>query len=380
MIASVSQYILSVENHALMCRTLRDIELVRSIDGRPICYAGNSAIVFKVRIGGELQALRVYMRRHHNLRAIYRDKFRPRELFVCHEGEEALWADVVLCEWQEGRTLQNEILRCASSNEAMMLLSQRFEEFASSLLAEEWAHGDIKPDNIIVDDEGLHLIDFDAMYRKGFDADDCIEVGSRQYQHPARSCENFGEHIDDYPLALIATALSALAYDSTLATTLHESDYLLIDPAKAIEGRDINLQHIEELFARRGDARHLHIARLLRSRHIALCGLQQHLSPSPTPSYPSEELSLEGAHGVWGYTRDGEWVIPPYYDLGFEFSEGVALVQLGEVWHFIDECGRTVITCGKGRGIKPMREGKSRIVYEDGTEATIYRNGEIVKI
>lgn len=380
MIASVSQYILSVENHALMCRTLRDIELVRSIDGKPICYAGNSAVVFKVRVEGQAQAMRVYMRHHRNLRAIYQNRFYPRELFVCHEGEEALWADVVLCDWREGGSLQSEIMRCADNSEEMRRLSHRFEEFASNLLAEEWAHGDIKPDNIIVNDEGLHLIDFDAMYRKGLDADDCIELGSRQYQHPTRSAENFGEHIDDYPLALIATALSALSYDSTLATTLHESDHLLIDPAKAIEGRDSTLQRIEELFASCGDARHLYIARLLHSRHIALCDLRQHLAPPPTPSFPSKELSLEGAHGVWGYTRGGEWVIPPYYDLAFEFSEGLALVRLGEVWHFIDECGHTVITCGKGRGIKPMRGGKSHIVYDDGSEATIYRNGEIVKI
>ena len=380
MIASVSQYILSVENSLLMFRTLRNIEPVRGIDGKPICYTGNSAIIFKVRLYGELKALRVYMRHHPNLRAIYRDNLYPRELFICHEGDEEMWADVVLCNWWEGHTLQREIAQHAGNSEAMMQLAQRFERFAARILDEEWAHGDIKPDNIIVDDEGMHLIDHDAAYRNGFTSEECIELGSRQYQHPARSTENFGIHIDDYPIALITTALYALAYDSSLAAALHNSDYLLINPAHTIEDRDLTLRHIEELFADRGDAYHLYIARLLHSRNIVLFNLRSYLDPAPPPACNSEELSLNCAHGLWGYTRGDEWIIPPLYDLGFEFSEGTALVQLGRVWHFIDEKGRTVITCGKGHGIKPMRDGKSHIVYEDGSEAIIYRNGEIKKI
>ena len=363
----------------LFCRTLRDIDLVRDDNNKPICYVGNSAIVFKAKIEGKLRALRVYMRFHPNLRAIYRDQLYPRELFVCHEGNEELWADIVLCEWREGHSLQYEIMHSIADSERLQLLSQRFEGFAAWLLDQDWAHGDIKPENIIVGNDELNLIDFDAIYHKGFSSDDCVELGTRPYQHPTRSKENFDLHIDDYPLALITTALAALAYDTSLGNLLQNSDYLLINPAKAIEGCDTILERIEALFAEKGDARHLAIARLLRSRSLSLPMLRNYLESATRPSYPSEELSLECKGGLWGYMRGEEWIIPPYYDLGFEFSEGVALVRLGDIWHFIDERGKIVITCGKGRGIKPMRNGKTYIIYDNGDEATIYLDGRIEK-
>ena len=378
MIASVSQYILSAENAMLFCRTLRDIDLVRDGENNPICYVGNSAIVFKVKLGDELHALRVYMRPHPNLRAIYRDKFYPQELFVCHEGNNELWADVVLCDWHEGFSLQHAIINSLNDNQQLQRLSHRFEIFAAELLDKDWAHGDLKPENIIVGEDALHLIDFDAIYHKTFSREDCVELGTRPYQHPTRSKENFGNHIDDYPIALITTALAALAYDASLGDILHNSDYLLVNPAKAIEGCDTILERIEALFASKGDARHLAIARLLRSRSMALPLLRSYLTPTTTRSYPSEELSLECKGGLWGYMRGEEWVIPPYYDLGFEFSEGVALVRIGEFWNFINERGDIVISCGKGRSIKPMRNGKTHIIYDD-SEAIIYLDGRIEK-
>ena len=72
-------------------------------------------------------------------------------------------------------------------------------------------------------------------------------------------------------------------------------------------------------------------------------------------------------------------MIPPLYDLAFEFSEGLALVRVGDVWHFIDGAGEVVITCGRGKGIKPFHNGVTRIEREDG-EFAIYRDGRIERV
>ena len=203
MISSVVQYILSVKYLDMMSRSFRSRHIYPIIDDdgdeRLRCSVGNSVIVFEVMREGRKMAMRVYMRKHPNLRAIYGDRYYPKELLVNSSDTNYGLADVVLCDWYEGESLQSKIEQWHNKPLKMQALSQMFEEFALSLLGEEWAHGDVKPENIIFSNDGLHLIDFDAMYREGFSAEDCVEIGTSQYQHPLRDKSNFGRDIDDYP-------------------------------------------------------------------------------------------------------------------------------------------------------------------------------------
>lgn len=67
-------------------------------------------------------------------------------------------------------------------------------------------------------------------------------------------------------------------------------------------------------------------------------------------SFPSEAQNLYPMRNFnkWGYINsDGNWVIPPTYEMALGFSDGVALVkdtyQGGEVWDVIDENGKKII-------------------------------------
>jgi hypothetical protein len=383
MIAPTIHYIFSVKHFDMMARTLGSRQIYPLFEERDSeklrCSIGNSVVVFEVMCEGRKMAMRVYMRHHRNLRAIYGERYYPKELLVNSSDTIYGLADVVLCDWYDGVTLQSKIEECCNKPAKMQALSQMFEEFALSLLGERWAHGDVKPENIIFSDDGLHLIDFDAMYREGFTADDCVEIGTQQYQHPLRDISTFSRDIDDYPIALIATALAAMALDSSIGRNIPKMDHLLIRPELAVKGEDAVLQKIEALFAARGDVRHYRIAKLLHSSRPELPQLKSLLEAQPQSTATAEELSLEYYNGYWGYAADGRFVIPPLYDLAFEFSEGLALVRVGEEWHFIDEKGAVVISCGRGSGIKPFRQGVTRIVREEG-EFVIYRDGGIEKI
>ncbi len=377
MIYSVSQYMLSVEHIDMMARTLtsRSIVPLRNDDGTLKCRVGNSAIVFEVMCDGIHSALRAYMRQHHNLKSIYGENYYPDELLVNVTDTKSGLVDVVLHRWYDGETLQDKIEDLCDNSTKMASIALLFEEFAISLLNENWAHGDLKPENIIIGREGMHLIDFDAMYRPGFAAEDCIETGTRQYQHPKRDKSLFCKSIDDYPIALIVTALAAISKDSRLGRKVANSDYLLIRPALAIEGKDEELEQIEKLFAEVGDARHYRIAQMLRSSHPTLPRLREFLGMKVCEEQSvTEEPISEYHNGYWGYTLGGKFVIPPYYDIAFDFSEGLGLVRIADVWHFVDKGGRVVITCGRGSGIKPFCNGVTRIKREDG-EIVIYRDG-----
>ena len=380
MISSVAQYILSVKYLDMMSRNLgsRHISPIfdESDNEKLRCSVGNSVIVFEVMCEGRKMAMRVYMRKHPNLRAIYGDRYYPKELLVNSSDTNYSLADVVLCEWYEGESLQRKIEQWYNKPAKMQALSQMFEEFALSLLNEKWAHGDVKPENIIFSNDNLHLIDFDAMYREGFSAEDCVEIGTRQFQHPQRNKSNFGCDIDDYPIALIATVLAAMALDASIGRGVPDSDNLLISPHLAVKGEDKMLERIEALFAERGDVRHYRIAKLLHSSMPSLPQLKNLLERTPQIAVSAESLTLEYYNGYWGFALGGRFVIPPLYDLAFEFSEGLALVRVGDVWHFIDERGEVVITCGRGVGIKPFKGGVTRITKEDG-DYLIYCDGRI---
>ena len=383
MIAPLTHYLHAVKHFDMMARTLAARKIYPLFDeGNPEkvrCSIGNSAIVFEVMCDGRKMAMRVYMRQHRNLRAIYGDRYYPKELLVNSSDTIYGLADVVLCDWYEGVSLQSKIEEWCQKPVKMQALSQMFEELALSLLNEPWAHGDVKPENIIFSTDGLHLIDFDAMYREGFTSDDCVEIGTQQFQHPLRDRSTFSRDIDDYPIALITTALAAMALDSSIGRNIPKMDYLLIRPELAVKGEDELLTKIENIFAERGDVRHYRIAKLLHSSRPELPQLKSLLEPPMQSVASSEELTLEYYNGFWGYAVDGRFVIPPLYDLAFEFSEGLALVRVGEEWHFIDEKGAVVISCGRGSGIKPFRDGVTRIVREDG-EFVIHRDGRIEKI
>ncbi|MBR2326292.1 MAG: WG repeat-containing protein [Alistipes sp.] len=378
MISSISQYIVSADNLSVMSRSLRNGWCCRSEGGDLDFRVGNSAIVFKIELNDKLYAMKVYCRPKKNLRHIYNKQFMPQELMLLCGNGHTEWSDVVLTEWIEGENMQCFIEQEYGNSVKMGNLSEAFERFAISLLDKEWAHGDLKPENIIINDEGLHLIDFDAMFHPDFSAEDINEIGTRSFQHPLRHTL-FDKDIDDYPIALIAVVLRALTLEPSLGDQLQESDYLLINPAAAIEDNDKMLDHIESLFARYGDARHYRLARLLRWKSPALPNLRRLLQENNLCHDTSQTPELAEEGGYWGYQVNGEFVIPPIYDMGFEFSEGVAAVRVGNEWHFINREGEIEIHCGEGCRLKPFRNGVTHITRKDGSQATIYRDGHIVE-
>ncbi len=376
-------HILSVLEHPRgMMRTLTDLEPCRDEAGEPICRMGNSALVAKVRIAGRVCKLRCYLRPKRNLAAIYRREFLPAEMFVPLEDGSGSWHDVVVEPWIEGESLQCALVRAASAGdrEALRRLAAAFDRFAVWLLAQEWAHGDLKPDNLIVEPDGrISAIDFDAMYRPDEPGMVCDECGTRAYQHPSRTMEVFDASVDDYPVAFISTALHALALDPSLWSHCEGGDVLLMDPVEAVAARSAVLEQVERLFARTGDAVRCRVARMLRSRYCRLPELYRILEYGVNGAREAVgTLRLEGEGGLWGYRDDEGFVIPPLYDCAFEFGDGRALVRMCGFIHFIDRRGAVRIDCSDCDAVRPFRGGVAEIV-RGGRRVTVDPDGaEIV--
>ena len=380
---TLRQYLLTLSDPEGLLRTLAGAEVCRDAQGRILYAAGNSAVVFRIRHRGQVRSLRCYLRPMRHLREIYRERFLEKELYLYDTAGAGTWVDVVVGEWIEGETLSEAAERAAAERDTQRLqaLAAAFDALAARLVSDDRAHGDLKPENIIVDAQGiLRLIDFDAAYLPEFSGEQSPELGTAAYQHPARTAADFNAQLDDFPAALISTALHALALDPTLRERYPESDGLLFTPREILRGRDAAYREVMELFERRGMALQYRIARLLASPTPQLFGLAEFLAASVREAgtalagTPPERLELYVEHGLWGYRTPERVVIPPRYDNGFDFSEGWGAVQLGRTWHFIDGSGRVCLSCPGCDSVKPFRNGCAQVV-RNGRRMQIDRAG-----
>lgn len=381
----ISQIAATLRSDHIVCRRLPRPRLCVSSDGCAMLHAGNSAVVAKVTLGDDPKpwAMKCYTRRKERLSEIYGHAFLADELFVYDISGRGEWVDVVIREWIDGVTL-DEALReavAACSRPRLAALSRSFDSMAARLLRSERAHGDLKPENIVLAPEGMTLVDWDAAWLPTIGESRAVETGTPDWQHPARTAALYDKSLDDYPVALLSSMLASLAADCRALAPRLDAGGRLFSPAAAVAGRDVVLDQAEDILARAADAVHYRIARLLHSPMPQLPLLAELLAyalrePENDPSFDGAELARSRTTAHWGYVRGGEWIVPPLYDVGFEPSDGVALVEIGRCRHFIDAGMRSVVECSSFDSVKPMRSGCAAAV-RDGERYTIYLDGGI---
>ncbi len=376
---SIRQYIEALEDPDGLTRTLGEISLCRTSAGEPVRAVGNSAVVFKIRCGRAYRMLKCYTRPMVHLDAIYGSRLLPKELYIWQADGSGEWCDVVTDDWIEGETLHDVVIRAAQERdkESIRQLAERFDHLALDLLQQTWAHGDLKPENILIDPEGeLHLIDFDAMFLPSFAGEKSPELGTTAYQHPARTEDLFDSSLDDYPIALISTALHALVLQPDLLERYGCGDGLLLSPRQIALHRSPAYSECLALFEKRGLVARYRIARLLTSPLPSLPTLKALLEyAAEGVKEPCEDCELFVRDGYWGFRCADCEVIPPLYSAGFDFTEGVAAVQTGRTWHFIDRTGKVVIDCSSYEAVKPFSRGQA-VVIKEGRRVTIDRSGK----
>ena len=241
----ISEYLTAIQDAHDNLDKLNHLVPVLDKHGEPYRSSGAFAVVFKMKDEqtGKCHALKCFTEEQEGRAEAYRQiaeelefvdspyitsvKYLEKELFVdsnCEDDE----FPVLLMDWIEGETMETYIAENYTDSYEMSMLCYRFCKMAAWLRSQSFAHGDIKPDNIIVRPDGtLTLVDYDGMFVPAMKGQKSPTIGTKDFSHPLRTIDDFDETIDDFSLVSIALSLKAISLDSSLLQSYGASDRLL---------------------------------------------------------------------------------------------------------------------------------------------------------
>ena len=332
----ISEYIEAIRLAADNFDKLSHLQPVLDGNGTPMMSSGNFAVVFKMydpqahkdvavkcflkEQEGRAESYQLIAQELAYTSSSFLTPFRylDKELFVESQSTNDEEFPVVLMDWVEGETLDRYIQSHLADPNALRLLAFQFSRLASWLLSQPFAHGDLKPDNILVRSDGtLTLVDYDGMYVPAMQGRSARELGSPDFRHPLRTAERFNEHIDDFPLAVILLSLKALSLSPSLWNTYGASDRLLFS---ATDYRDLSscavLQAFPPLFTD-SELTRLYALFLLAHSEEGLSNVSFRLLNLKYPELVEEEVLstevtdedlAEGVEDEFGviYSKDGK--------------------------------------------------------------------------
>ena len=249
----ISEYLAAIRDAHDNLDKLSHLVPVLDNYGEPYRSSGAFAVVFKMKDEqtGKFYALKCFTEEQEGRAEAYRQiaeelefvaspyitsvKYLEKELFVdsnCEDNE----FPVLLMDWIEGKTMETYIADHYMDNYAMSMLCYRFCKMAAWLRSQSFAHGDIKPDNIMVRPDGtLTLVDYDGMFVPAMKGQKSPTIGTKGFSHPLRTIDDFDETIDDFALASIALSLKAISLNPSLLDEYGASDHLLFSAADYLD-------------------------------------------------------------------------------------------------------------------------------------------------
>ena len=351
----ISEYLAAIRDAHDNLDKLSHLVPVLDKYGEPYRSSGAFAVVFKMKDEqtGKCYALKCFTEEQEGRAEAYRQiteefefvdssyitsvKYLEKELFVDSNCENEEFP-VLLMDWIEGETMETYIAANYTDTHAMSMLCYRFCKMAAWLRSQSFAHGDIKPDNIMVRPDGtLTLVDYDGMFVPAMKGQKSPTIGTMNFSHPLRTIDDFDETIDDFALASIALSLKAISLDPSLLQTYGASDRLLFSAADYLDLSKSNTFAALQCLLADEEARTLMSMFLLASakKNLSMCSFRLFGVQKPkdeevwSTKVTKEDLenAVEDEFGV-KYSKDWKRLLkaPKYLCGEYSVREGVKVI------------------------------------------------------
>lgn len=350
----ISEYIVTIRDAHDNLDKLSHLVPVLDKYGEPYRSSGAFAVVFKMKDEqtGKCYALKCFTEEQEGRAEAYRKiaeelefvdspyitsvKYLENELFVDSNCENEEFP-VLLMDWIEGETMETYIAANYTDTHAMAMLCYRFCKMATWLRSQPFAHGDIKPDNIMVRPDGtLTLVDYDGMFVPAMKGQKSPTIGTKDFSHPLRTINDFDETIDDFALASIALSLKAISLDPSLLDQYGASDRLLFSAADYLDlSKSKTFTALQNLLADE-EARTLMSMFLLASakKDLSMCSFRLFGVQKPKEEVWSTEVTVEDLKNAvedeFGvkYSKDWKRLLWAPYEIKGEYHirEGVKVI------------------------------------------------------
>ena len=219
---------------------LKNCSIVLNFQELPMVWSGQFAVVFKLQSSIRTIAVRCFTSeiQDQELRYRYLAEYLTRNnsaYFVpfqyLREGilVQGKWWPVVKMDWVNGKTLDlyiEQIIRTRDFGRLHTLL-KKWQKLNNSLVTSNIAHGDLSHNNVLIENEEIKLVDYDASYVPNLKNRKRNEFGTPHYQHPLQQNNKFDETIDNFSSILIFISIFALYIEPTLWDLFHSDDYLI---------------------------------------------------------------------------------------------------------------------------------------------------------